>query len=61
MEPAIATDGNRPQIGWTREPRKQAESVAHRLPPVACDGKEGVDSSSPSETSLKPLHRGALC
>src|SRR5205823_5061283 len=49
--PVVATGGNHRQIERTREPQKQAKSVAtgcHRLPPNF-HGKEGVDGSSPSE------------
>jgi hypothetical protein len=49
--PAVATRGNRWQMGRPQERLKQAKTVA-----VGCDGlpetfhgKEGVDGSSPSE------------
>src|SRR6266511_347045 len=42
--PAVATGGNRWQVGRPRRRLKQAKTVA-----VGCDGKEGVDGSSPSE------------
>jgi hypothetical protein len=31
------------------ETTKTSQIRCHRLPPVACDGNEGVDGSSPSE------------
>ena len=55
--PAVATSRNRWQMGRRRERLRQAKIVA-----VDCDqlpesfhGKEGVDSSSPSEGFAKPL------
>jgi len=48
---AVATGGNRWQMGRRRKRLKQAKTVAvgcDRLRPVS-DGKEGVDGSSPSE------------
>src|SRR4029453_14606481 len=61
--PAVATRGNRWQMGRPQEPLKQARTVA-----VGCDrlpetfhGKEGVDGSSPSEGFKKrPAYRGSL-
>src|SRR5438445_5288972 len=41
---AVATGGNRWQTGQPRERLKEAKRVA-----AGCDGKEGVDGSSPSE------------
>src|SRR5205807_9169564 len=42
--PVVATDGNQPQIGGTRESRKQAKSVAASCDqlPFGFDGKQGV-------------------
>jgi hypothetical protein len=42
--PVVATGGNRWQIRSEQTRPKQAKTVA-----VGCDGKEGVDGSSPSE------------
>src|SRR2546427_5914933 len=60
--PAVATGGNRSQMGVRRERLRQAKTVA-----VGCDrlpktfhGKEGVDGSSPSEGSAKAPHVGAF-
>ena len=41
---AVATNGNPWQMGTLRKRLKEARTVA-----VGCDGKEGVDGSSPSE------------
>jgi len=49
--PAVATGGNRSQMGRRRKRLRQAKTVAvgcDRLPGEA-HGKEGVDGSSPSE------------
>jgi hypothetical protein len=60
--PAVATGGNRWQMGRPSKRLKQANTVA-----VGCDwlpesfhGKEGVDGSSPSE-GLKVLHTDTSC
>jgi hypothetical protein len=48
---AVATGGNRSQMGWQQKRLQQAQTLAvgcHWLPIVA-HGKEGVDGSSPSE------------
>jgi hypothetical protein len=55
--PVVATGGNRSQIVSTRKRLQQAKTVAagcDRLPQAA-HGKEGVDGSSPSESSAKYL------
>jgi hypothetical protein len=41
---AVATDGNPWQMAREEKRLKQAKTVA-----IGCDGKEGVDGSSPSE------------
>jgi hypothetical protein len=48
---AVATSGNRWQIGRLRKRRNQAKTVATGCDqlPRDIDGKEGVDGSSPSE------------
>jgi hypothetical protein len=48
---AVATSGNRWQIGRPRKRRNQAKTVATGCDqlPWDLDGKEGVDGSSPSE------------
>jgi hypothetical protein len=48
---AVATSGNRWQMGTPRKRLKQAETVAIGCDqlPQGPDGKEGVDGSSPSE------------
>ena len=60
--PAVATHGNRWQMGRPQERLKQAKTVA-----VGCDGlpetfhgKEGVDGSSSSEDFHKRLQIGVL-
>jgi hypothetical protein len=60
--PAVATRGNRWQMGRPQERLKQEKTVA-----VGCDGlpetfhgKEGVDGSSPSEGSVKVPQNGAF-
>jgi hypothetical protein len=56
--PVVATAGNQPQIGFAADPQKPAKTAAigcNRLP-LGAHGKEGVDGSSPSEGSAKPLH-----
>ena len=59
--PAVATGGNRWQMGGRRERLKQAKTVA-----VGCDrlpesfhGKEGVSGSSPEE-GLEKNHVGSV-
>src|SRR5688572_18404616 len=58
---AVATGGNRWQMGLPRKRLEQAKTVA-----MGCDqlpgpqnGKEGVDGSSPSEGSAKAPQNGA--
>jgi hypothetical protein len=59
MEPswssAVATHGNRWQMGRPQARLKQAKTVATGCDqlPIGADGKEGVDGSSPSEGSRK--------
>jgi hypothetical protein len=60
--PAVATGGNRWQIGSAQTRPKQAKSDAtgcHRLR-ASFHGKEGVDGSSPSEGLKKPLLIGGF-
>jgi hypothetical protein len=55
--PAVATRGNGWQMGRPQERLKQAKTAAagcDRLPETS-HGKEGVDGSSPSESSAKSL------
>jgi hypothetical protein len=62
MEPSGATSGNQWRMRKTRTPQKQAETVAmgcDRLP-QGPHGKEGVDGSSPSEGSAKPVLRAGF-
>jgi hypothetical protein len=49
--PAVATNGNRWQMGGCRERLRQAKTVAGGCDqlPLRAHGKEGVDGSSPSE------------
>ena len=60
--PAVATGGNRWQMGWPQKRRRQAETVAadcDRLP-ESFHGTEGVDGSSPSEGLRKSLQMSDL-
>jgi hypothetical protein len=59
---AVATSGNRWQIGRLRKRRNQAKTVATGCDqlPRDLDGKEGVDGSSPSEGSAKLLQIGTF-
>jgi hypothetical protein len=60
--PAVATRGNRWQMGRPQERLKQTKTFAvgcDRLPETV-HGKEGVDGSSPSEGSAKAPHVGAF-
>ena len=52
---AVATSGNRWQMGTPRKRRNQAKTVAVGCDqlPIGAHGKEGVDGSSPSEGSSK--------
>src|SRR4029450_5708929 len=54
---AVATGGNRWQMGTPRKRPKQAATVATGCDqlPIGAHGKEGVDGSSPSEGSRKSL------
>jgi hypothetical protein len=57
--PAVATRGNRWQMGRAQERFKQAKTAAagcDRLPETF-HGKEGVDGSSPSEGSKRPANQ----
>jgi hypothetical protein len=56
----VAAGGKRSRITHARKPQNQAETVAvgcDRLP-SAGHGKEGVDGSSPSESSAKTAELG---
>jgi hypothetical protein len=57
---AVATSGNRWQIGRPRKRRNQAKTVATGCDqlPWDLDGREGVDGSSPSEGFEKALQMG---
>lgn len=59
---AVATSGNRWQMGTPRKRRNQAKTVAVGCDqlPIGAHGKEGVDGSSPSEGSKIPGNRGFL-
>src|SRR5947209_11405226 len=50
-----ATEGKRFGRLKPRNHPQQAKSLCHQLPPVAPNGKEGVDGSSPSEGFAKFL------
>jgi hypothetical protein len=52
---AVATGGNRSQMGPPRKRLKEARTVAVGCDRLPRDGKEGVDGSSPSEGSAKFL------
>jgi len=59
---AVATNGNRWQMGMPRKRQNQAKTIAagcHWLP-IGAHGKEGVDGSSPSE-GLKYLQISYFC
>ncbi len=55
---AVATSGNRWQMGTPRKRRNQAKTVAVGCDqlPIGAHGKEGVDGSSPSEGSAEAPH-----
>ena len=59
---AVATSGNRWQIGTPRKRLNQAKTVAVGCDqlPIGAHGKERVDGSSPSEGYVKSLQTGRL-
>jgi hypothetical protein len=61
--PAVATSGNRSQMGGRRDRLRQAKPVALGCDPLpeSFYGKEGVDGSSPSEGSAKAPQICAFC
>ena len=60
--PAVATGGNRWQMGRPRERLRQAKTVAAGCDPLPpnLDGKEGVVGSSPTEGSAKAPEIGVF-
>jgi hypothetical protein len=60
---AVATGGNRWQMGLPQKRLEQAKTVAmgcDRLP-IGAHGKEGVDGSSPSEGFAISLQINCFC
>jgi hypothetical protein len=60
MEPAGATGGNHSQMGRPRKRLKHGDRHPVATHGNGCDGKEGVNGSSPLEGSAKAPHVGAL-
>src|SRR5919201_5504551 len=54
--PVVATGGNRTQTRGVRNRANKPKTIA-----VGCDGKEGVDGSSPSEGFEKFLQISSFC